>query len=222
MKKLFVFVLIAFLVPQLYAQAYQIALLKYRGGGDWYANLKTSLPNLIEFANREAGLGINTEQAVVEVGSPEIFNYPIVHMTGHGNVVFSRQEAENLRKYLESGGFLHIDDNYGMDPYVRREIKKVFPEAEFVELPASHPVYDQFFAFPDGVPKIHEHDGEPPMGYGIFIDGRMVVYYTHETDLGNGWENPEVHGNPEEKHLDALKMGVNILQYVFINGQSKG
>ena len=158
----------------------------------------------------------------MEVGSPEIFNYPIVHMTGHGNVVFSRQEAENLRKYLESGGFLHIDDNYGMDPYVRREIKKVFPEAEFVELPASHPFYDQFFAFPDGVPKIHEHDGEPPMGYGIFIDGRMVVYYTHETDLGNGWENPEVHGNPEEKHLDALKMGVNILQYVFINGQSKG
>lgn len=219
MKKLFVFVLIAFLVPQLHAQSYQIALLKYQGGGDWYANLKTSLPNLIEFANREAGLGINTEQAVVEVGSPEIFNYPIVHMTGHGNVVFSRQEAENLRKYLESGGFLHIDDNYGLDPFVRREIKKVFPDAEFVELPASHPVYRQFFAFPDGVPKIHEHDGEPPMGYGIFIDGRMVVYYTYETDLGNGWEDPEVHGNPEEKHLDALKMGVNILQYAFTNGK---
>lgn len=221
MKKLIITGFIICSALLLNAQSYEIALLKYRGGGDWYANLKTSLPNLIAFANKEAGMNIKPEQAIVEVGSLELFNYPFVHMTGHGNVVFNRQEAENLRKYLESGGFLHIDDNYGMDPYVRREMKKVFPDADFVELPASYPVYRQFFTFPDGIPKIHEHDGEEPMGYGIFLDGRMVVFYSYETDLGNGWEDPEIHDNPVEKHIDALKMGVNLLQYAFSNGRKE-
>ncbi len=221
MKKLLITGFTIFSALLLNAQSYEIALLKYRGGGDWYANLKTSLPNLIAFANKEAGMSIKPEQAIVEVGSLELFNYPFVHMTGHGNVVFNRQEAESLRKYLESGGFLHIDDNYGMDPYVRREMKKVFPDADFVELPASHPVYRQFFTIPDGIPKIHEHDGEEPMGYGIFLDGRMVVFYSYETDLGNGWEDPEIHDNPVEKHIDALKMGVNLLQYAFSNGRKE-
>jgi hypothetical protein len=195
----------------------QIALLKYSGGGDWYANLETSLPNLIKFTNKHLNTTINEEQAVVEVGSPDIFNYPFIHMTGHGNVLFNTQESENLRNYLMAGGFLHIDDNYGMDPYIRPQMKKVFPELDFVELPANHPIYNQRFTFPNGLPKIHEHDNKPPQGLALIYDGRIVCYYTYETDLGDGWEDASIHNNPEATRTKALQMGANILHYVFIN-----
>ena len=195
--------------------SYKIALLKYNGGGDWYANLETSLPNLIKFANDNLSTNIDPEQAIVEVGSPELFNYPFVHMTGHGNWVLSQSEAENLRKYLTGGGFLHIDDNYGLDPYVRPQMKKVFPELDFVELPFSHPIFHQKYDFPGGLPKIHEHDGKPPQGFGIIYEGRLVCFYTYECDLGDGWEDYEVHKDSPETHQKALKMGTNLLQYVF-------
>jgi len=194
--------------------SFQIAVLKYRGGGDWYAN-PTSLPNLIEFCNKNLGTNINPLPATVEVGSPDIFNYPFIHMTGHGNVVFSAQEAKNLRDYLIAGGFLHADDNYGMDKYLRPQLQKVFPELELIELPFSHPIYHQKYGFKDGVPKIHEHDGKPPQGFGMIYEGRLVIYYTYETDLGNGWEDQRVHNNSEETRLKALQMGANIIQYVF-------
>jgi hypothetical protein len=192
--------------------SFQIAKLKYGGGGDWYAN-KTSLPNLIQFCNANLNMNIAKEEAVVEVGSPELFNYPFVHMTGHGNVVFSQAEAENLRKYLVGGGFLHIDDNYGMDKYIRSEMKKVFPKHEFVELPFDHPIYRQKYEFSRGLPKIHEHDGKPPQGFGIIYEGRLVCYYTYETDLGNGWEDQEIYNDPEPIRQQALRMGANILTY---------
>ena len=210
----FVIVVLLMAATDAVAQNYQIATLKYRGGGDWYSN-PTALSNLVEFANRETGTSISTNIATVEVGSQNLFNYPFVYMTGHGNVVFSAQEAQNLRNYLMGGGFLHVDDNYGLDPFFRREIAKVFPEHDLVELPYSYPIYHQKFSFPDGPPKIHEHDGKPPQGFGIFHEGRLVLYYTYETDLGNGWEDQIVHGNPKEVRLKALRMGANILQYVF-------
>ncbi|MFD2244978.1 DUF4159 domain-containing protein [Pontibacter ruber] len=198
----------------LYAQKYsfKIAKLKYNGGGDWYAN-KTSLPNLIRFCNQNLSMNIAPEEAVVEVGSPELFSYPFVHMTGHGNVVFSDAEAQNLRNYLISGGFLHIDDNYGLDKYIRKEMKKVFPEYEFVELPFTHPIYHQKYPFKNGLPKIHEHDNKPPQGFGIIHEGHLVCFYTYETDLGNGWEDQEVYNDPEDKRQQALRMGANILAY---------
>jgi hypothetical protein len=215
MKKLllilFTFILVSHSV---FAQkpSFQIAKLKYNGGGDWYAN-KTSLPNLIDFANNNLKLNIDKTEKVVEVGSPELLEYPFVHMTGHGNVVFSAAEAENLRKYLTGGGFLHIDDNYGMDKFVRREMKKVFPDLDLVEVPFSHPIYHQKYDFPRGLPKIHEHDNKPPQGFGIFYQGRLVCFYTYETDLGNGWEDHEIYNDPIEKHEAALKMGSNILAF---------
>lgn len=194
----------------------EIALLKYSGGGDWYAN-PTSLPNLIKFCNKELGTQINPENATVEVGSPEIFKYPLVHMTGHGNVVFSNQDVINLKNYLNAGGFLHIDDNYGLDKFIRREMKKVFPNQEFVELPFSHPIYSQVYKFTKGLPKIHEHDGKPPQGFGLFSEGRLVCFYTYECDLGDGWESAAVHHDSEETRTKALKMGANIISYVFDN-----
>lgn len=199
------------------AQSYQIALLKYGGGGDWYANLESSLPNLIAFANKELGMQIHPEQAIVEVGSVDIFNYPFVHMTGHGNVLFSRKDVDNLRMYLSSGGFLHIDDNYGMDPFIRLEMKKVFPELDWIPLPATHPIFHQKFKFPEGLPKIHEHDNKAPEALGLFWKGRLVCLYTFEADLGDGWESQQVHNNPESKRLEALRMGANLLQFVFTN-----
>ncbi len=192
----------------------QIALLKYNGGGDWYAN-PTSLPNLITFCNRHLGTNINPEPATVEVGSPEIFNYPFIHMTGHGNVIFSAQEAKNLRDYLTAGGFLHIDDNYGMDKFIRPQLKKVFPELELVELPFDFPIYHQKYDFKTGPPKIHEHDNKPAQGFGLIYQGRLVVYYTYQTDLGDGWEDPEVHKDSEATRLKALQMGANLIDYVF-------
>ncbi len=215
MKKVLLIICISFTFVSVQAQGdFQIALLKYGGGGDWYSN-PTSLPNLVAFANAQLGTNISKEIATVETGSPDLFNYPFLHMTGHGNVFFSASEAQNLRTYLISGGFLHIDDNYGMDPYVRPQMKKVFPELEFVELPFDHPIYHQRFPFPNGLPKIHEHDGKPPQGFGLIYEGRLVCFYSYETDLGNGWEDQEVHNNSEETRLKALRMGANLLQYVF-------
>lgn len=192
----------------------KIAKLKYNGGGDWYAN-KTSLPNLIKFCNANLGTNLAPEEDIVEAGSKDIFNYPFVHLTGHGNIILNNLEVENLRKYLTSGGFLHADDNYGLDKFFRREMKKVFPESEFVELPFSHPIYHQKFQFNNGLPKIHEHDGKPAQGFGLFYKGKLVCFYTYECDLGNGWEDQEVHNDPEAVRLKALQMGANIVQYVF-------
>jgi hypothetical protein len=192
----------------------KIALLKYGGGGDWYCD-PTALTNLIAFCNREIGTTIYPEYATVEAGSPDIFNYPFVHLTGHGNVVFSDSDARNLKLYLESGGFLHIDDCYGLNEFIRREMKKVFPDKDFQELPYSYPIFHQKFAFPDGIPKIHEHDNKPPQAFGIFIEGRLVCLYTYESDLGDGWEDIDVHRDPEEVRLKALRMGANIISYVF-------
>lgn len=192
----------------------KIGLLKYQGGGDWYAN-PTSLPNLIEFCNRNLKTNLFSENGVVEAGSPEIFNYPFIHATGHGNIVFSDAEAENLRNYLISGGFIHFSDNYGMDVYLRRAMKKVFPELEFVELPYSHPIYHQTYDFPEGLPKIHLHDEKPAQGFGLLYEGRLVCFYDYECDLGDGWEDAGVHKNPEELRQKALKMGANIIQFAF-------
>jgi hypothetical protein len=191
----------------------RMGLLKYRGG-DWYSN-PTSLPNLARFCNQYLGTNFDSDYGEVEVGSVELYNYAFVHMTGHGNVIFSDAEAENLRSYLIAGGFLHIDDNYGMDPYVRVAMKKVFPELTFIELPFEHEIYRQKFEFKNGLPKIHKHDGKPPQGFGLFWEGRLVCFYTYECDLGNGWEDQAVHNDPEEVRLQALRMGANIIQFIF-------
>lgn len=192
----------------------KIAKLKYQGGGDWYAN-KTALPNLARFCNETLGTALAPSEDAVDVGSPEIFLYPYVYMTGHGNVLFSEAEATNLREYLISGGFLHIDDNYGLDQFVRLEMKKVFPNLEFVELPFSHPIYHQKFEFAEGLPKIHEHDGAAPTGYGLIYEGRLVCFYSFESDLGNGWEDQSIYNDPETVRQKALQMGANIISYCF-------
>lgn len=194
----------------------KIALLKYKGGGDWYAN-PTALPNLIKFCNENLGTDLAKEPAMVEPGSRDIFNYPFVHMTGHGNIVFTPVEVQNMREYLLAGGFLHADDNYGLDKAFRREMKKVFPEDDFIELPWDHPIFSQKYKFPEGLPKVHEHDNKRPQAFGIVKDGRLLVLYTYETDLGDGWEDQEVHKDPEDKRLQALQMGANIISYVFLN-----
>ena len=198
------------------AQQTQIALLKYGGGGDWYAN-PTSLTNLIKFCNSELGTNLNPQYATVDVGSADIFNYPFLHLTGHGNIVFSPAETQNLRNYLIAGGFLHIDDNYGLKPFAVAQMKKVFPELEFVELPFSHPIYHQKYNFPNGLPKIHEHDNLPPKGYGLIYNGRLVCFFTYECDLGDGWEDQDVHGDSQATRTKALQMGANIISYVFGN-----
>ncbi len=193
-----------------------LALLKYHGGGDWYAN-PTALGNLAAFCNKNLNTDFKIDYETVEVGSADIFNFPFIHMTGHGNVVFNDSEARNLRTYLIGGGFLHIDDNYGMDPYVRPAMKKVFPELDFVELPFGHKIYHQSFDFMNGLPKIHKHDEKAPRGYGLIWKGRVVSFYSYESDLGDGWEDESVHKDPVEVRLNALKMGANIIQYAFEN-----
>ena len=192
----------------------KIAKLKYNGGGDWYAN-KTSLPNLISFCNKNLKTNIFPEEDIIEAGDKKIFQYPFIHMTGHGNVVFTDQEAKNLRNYLLAGGFLHIDDNYGLNNFIRREMKKVFPEHEFVELPFSHPVYHQKYSFTKGLPKVHEHDNKPPQGFGIVHEGRLVCFFSYECDLGNGWEDQSMYNDPESVRQEALKMGANLIQFAF-------
>lgn len=207
--------LILFLFPIILV-AQEVAILKYDGGGDWYAN-PTALPNLIQFCNTNITTKINEKPATVEVSSIDLFNYPIVFMTGHGNVNFDETAVENLRSYLISGGFLHISDNYGLDTYIRREMKKVFPKLEFQEIPHNHPMYHQTFDFEKGVPKIHEHDGRPPQGFGLFYEGKLVCFYDYESDLSDGWENESVHNDPKEIREKALKMGANIIEYAFTN-----
>lgn len=196
--------------------AQEIALLKYNGGGDWYAN-PTALPNLIKYSNQTINTFIKSKPATVEPGSPDIFAYPFVHMTGHGNVVFSDSDIVNLRNYLMSGGFLHADDNYGMDQYIRREIKRIFPNNDLIEVPVNHPIFQKPNVFSNGLPKIHEHDGKRPQAFGIFIENRLVLLYTFECDLGDGWEDAEVHNDPKDVREKALKMGANILNYIFNN-----
>ncbi len=194
----------------------EIALLKYSGGGDWYAN-PTSLPNLIKYSNQNINTRIKPKPGLVEPSSPDLFSYPYIHMTGHGNVVFNDSDVLNLRNYMTSGGFLHIDDNYGMDEYIRKEIKKIFPNVDLIEIPANHPIFQKPYSFPSGIPKIHEHDGKRPQAFGIFIQNRLVLLYTYETDLGDGWEDVEVHNDPLEIRTKALKMGANIMNYIFNN-----
>ncbi|ARN70776.1 MAG: DUF4159 domain-containing protein [Bacteroidota bacterium] len=196
--------------------AQQLAVLKYNGGGDWYSN-PTAVPNLITYCNENIGTTIDREVATVEPGSVDIFQFPYVHMTGHGNVIWNDDEVENLRNYLMSGGFLHIDDNYGMEQYLNKELIKLFPQQELIELPATHPIFNNYASFPSGLPKIHEHDGKRPQAKGLFYEGRLVLLFTVESDLGDGWESPEVHNDPPEVRKKALDMGANIIKYVFSN-----
>lgn len=204
------------LIPFTWGYGQQLAILKYRGGGDWYAN-PTALPNLSRFCNAEIGTELEADPATVEADSPAVFQYPFLHMTGHGNVLFSDTEAENLRQYLMGGGFLHIDDNYGMAPYLEKELPKLFPDLPLEELPANHPIFQEPFAFPEGLPKIHEHDGKRPQALGITYEGRLILLFTFETDLGDGWEDPAVHNDPEPVRRKALQMGANIVNYAFKN-----
>ncbi len=196
--------------------AQDVAILKYKGGGDWYSN-PTALPNLVKYCNDNIDTNINESIQTVEAGSTDIFQFPLLHMTGHGNVFFSDDDAENLRNYLVSGGFLHIDDNYGMEPYVTKELKKVFPNSELIEIPKDHKIFSTAYNFPNGLPKIHEHDGKAPQAFGIFYESRLILLFTFESDLGDGWEDTEVHNDPEDVREKALKMGANIVKYAFEN-----
>ena len=213
MKQLFLFII---LTCFLNANAQEIAILKYNGGGDWYSN-PTALPNLIAFTNQHSHTKISKNPATVETENIDIFNYPIVFMTGHGNVYFSDEEAKNLKNYLISGGFLQISDNYGLDKFIRKEMKKVFPALEFQEIPKNHPIYSQTFSFPNGLPKIHEHDKKTAQGFGLFYEGRLICFYDYESDLSDGWEDAVVHNDPQEIREKALKMGSNIIEYAFKN-----
>jgi len=196
--------------------AQELAILKYQGGGDWYSN-PTALPNLVRFCNDNINTNINENIQTVAPSSTDIFQYPLLHMTGHGNVFFSDEDLQNLRSYLESGGFLHIDDNYGMKPYVTKELKRLFPDKELETISRSHPIFSIVYSFPKGLPKIHEHDGKAPEARGIFIEDRLVVLFTFESDLGDGWEDQEVHNDPDEVREKALRMGANIVKYAFEN-----
>jgi len=204
------------LIPFYFINAQQVAILKYNGGGDWYAN-PTAVPNLIKFCNNSINTTIKTNPETVEVGSTDLFNYPIVFLTGHGNIIFSENEQENLKNYLISGGFLHISDNYGLDTYIRNEMKKVFPTINFEEIPYNHPIFNQTFTFEQGIPKIHEHDNKPPQGFGLFYEGRLICFYDYESDLSDGWEDEEVHNDSYEIREKALRMGCNIIEYAFKN-----
>lgn len=209
------FLLVNLLFSIYFIHAQDVAVLEYGGGGDWYAN-PTAVPNLIKFCNENIKTKINPKPLTAKAGSVEIYNYPLVFVTGHGNMFFDNETAQNLRSYLISGGFIHVSDNYGIDTYLRREFKKVFPELEFQEVPYEHPIFHQTFDFPNGIPKIHEHDGKPPKGFGLFYQGRLVVFYDYESDLSDGWESPEVHHDPPEVRLKSLRMGANIVQYAFL------
>jgi len=202
------------LVSSFSLKAQEVAILKYQGGGDWYAN-PTALPNLIKFCNNNIGTTLSSKPETVEVGSSSIFQYPFIHMTGHGNVVFSEEDIANLRNYLLAGGFLHIDDNYGMKPYITREIKRLFPDSNLEELGADHPIFSNNYRFAQGLPKIHEHDGQRPQAFAITFNNRIVLLFTSESDLGDGWEDPTVHNDSAEIREKALKMGANIITYVF-------
>ena len=216
MKKLiFFFLIISSTIYYSQDYSFKIGVLKYNGGGDWYAN-PTALPNLIQFCNKNLNTNINPTYDEIEIGNSELFNYPWVHLTGHGNVVFDSREVANLRAYLIAGGFLHISDNYGLDPFIRKEMKKVFPEADFIELPLNHEIYQTPYLFKNGLPKIHEHDNNTPLGLGLFYEGKLICFYDYECDLGDGWEDEEVHNDSEEIRTKALKMGANIVTYALM------
>lgn len=208
--------LIIFVLCSHFIVGQEIAVMKYNGGGDWYSN-PTALPNLVRFCNTEINTSISEKIPTVSPDSPELFNYPYIYLTGHGNIFFSEEDAQNLRKYLTSGGFLHVDDNYGLDPYFRKAIKTVFPDKNLEEISADHPIFSSAFNFPKGLPKIHIHDGKPPQLFGLTHEGRLILIFSYESDLGNGWEDPEVHNDPEEVRQKALKMGANIIKYVFLH-----
>ena len=203
-----------FMTTKLFSQ--DIAVIQYDGGGDWYAN-PTALPNLIKFCNDNINTTINKKPKVVSPSSVDLFDYPFVHMTGHGNVYFTDDDAKNLRDYLLSGGFLHIDDNYGMDEYLRKELVKVFPDKKLEEISKNHPLFNRPYPFPTGLPKIHEHNRNRPQAFAIYVEERIVLLYTYESDLGDGWENSEIHNDPQEIRLKALQMGANIINYAFLN-----
>ena len=213
MKSLFVFLIVLTTIDTF---SQDVAILKYNGGGDWYAN-PTAIPNLIAFTNKNINTRITTTPESVAANSEDIYNYPIIFMTGHGNVFFSDEEANLLKQYLISGGFLHISDNYGLDKFIRRELKKVFPTLSFQEIPSNHPIYNQTFKFPNGIPKIHEHNKKQAQGFGLFYEGRLIVFYDYETDLSDGWEDQIIHNNPTEVREKALQMGSNIIEYAFTN-----
>ena len=209
-----ILILTFFISTQLFSQ--DIAVIQYNGGGDWYAN-PTALPNLIKFCNDNINTTINKKPKVVSPSSVDLFDYPFVHITGHGNVYFTDNDAKNLRDYLLSGGFLHIDDNYGMDQYLRKELIKVFPDKKLEEISKNHPLFNKPFPFPSGLPKIHEHNRNRPQAFAIYVEERIVLLYTYESDLGDGWENSEIHNDPQEIRLKALRMGANIINYAFLN-----
>lgn len=196
---------------------FQIARLKYSGGGDWY-NDPSAEVNLLKFVQANTNIKVNAEYKFVDISSDEIFSYPFLFLTGHGNVVFSNDEAKRLRSYLDNGGFLYIDDDYGLDKAIRREIKKVFPENELVEIPFNYGLYHCLFDFQNGPPKTHEHDNKPPQGFGIFLGNRLAVYYTYEANPSDGWADQSVHDDPEEKREEALKFGMNIIVWALSNG----
>lgn len=208
----YIVILLVLSITNLKAQ--EIAVMHYKGGGDWYSN-PTALKNLISFCNRNIDTALNPKAVTVTPDSPELFNYPYIYLTGHGNVFFSDEDAKNLRNYLLSGGFLHVDDNYGLDPYFRKAIIKVFPDKTLEPLAANHPIFSEAFDFPKGLPKIHVHDGKPPQLFALTHDDRIILVYSSESDLGNGWEDPEVHNDPEDVRQKALKMGANIIKYAF-------
>lgn len=215
MTKITPFLVLSMLLAH-FLSAQELAILKYKGGGDWYSN-PTALPNLIRFCNANISTRLEPKPMTVEVGSSDIFQYPFIHMTGHGHVFFSESDSENLRNYLISGGFLHIDDNYGMEPYITKELKKVFPNKDLIEIPLNHAIFNTAFKFPEGLPKIHEHDGKRPQALGLFQEERLIVLFTYESDIGDGWEDPEIHNDPENIREKALKMGANIVKYAFQN-----
>jgi len=212
--KQIIFLFLTYISVYTYAQ--DVAILKYNGGGDWYAN-PTAIPNLIAFTNQNIKTNISKNPKIVSIGSEDIFSFPIVFMTGHGNIYLSDDEAKNLKNYLISGGFLHISDNYGLDKFIRSELKKVFSKLELIEIPVNHLIYNQTYKFPKGIPKIHEHDKKPAQGFGLFYKGRLLVFYDYETDLSDGWEDAEIHNNPKNVREKALQMGANIIEYAFKN-----
>jgi len=195
---------------------FTIVRIKYDGGGDWYGN-KTTFKNIFQVMSDELKIRTTLKEKTASIMDESFFNYPVAYIAGHGNIKFSDEEAERLRTYLMSGGFLFADDDYGMDISFRREMKKVFPELSFVELPFSHPIYNIYYEFPNGLPKIHEHDGGPPRGFGLIYKGRLVVFYSFNTDISDGCEDPEIHNDPPENHQAALRMGLNILLYAMLN-----
>lgn len=212
-KKMKNLLLPIFLISYTFIFSQQIATLKYKGGGDWYAN-PTALPNLIQFSNTNIHTAIDKAKTIT-LDDDNINNYPIIFVTGHGNIFFTNDEAKNLKNYLISGGFIHISDNYGLDKYIRRELTKVFPTLTLQQIPNNHPIYHQTFSFPKGMPKIHEHNKKPPQGLGLFYKNRLIVFYDYESDLSDGWEDAEIHNNPKETRMKALKMGSNIIEYAF-------